>query len=823
MQRLAILLLVLLVATTSRGAFAQSHFTNCDEVTGSNATIILPAGAAITLYGTPIPENSELAVFTEDGTCAGAVVWTGDAASFPIWGDNSLTTVRDGLAETEELTYRLWDASTNAEYDGANLATEVSFSDDRSFFRTENSFVQDAVYVLNGLAMDAAHASNISDAYIGEAGSVTVSQSSRDEWHTVNLMNSYTSPVVTMGPLSYNGAHPSTVRVRNVTSASFEFKIDEWDYLDGAHIRETTGYLVVESGIHTLEDGRILQAGRAPAGPNASSVSFASPFLAAPVVVTQVETALLSTTVVARQADVTSTGFSLLLQSEEASTVSGSETVGWIAMSRGSGSTGGQLYDAQVTGEAVGGRWFGVAFQQNFSSTPAVVASIQTMNGVDASALRRRHASASGFEVTVEEEQSLDRETNHTSENVGYVAFEPGSIAAATPVLYAEQAIGESGMIAVGQSSAGEWHTLDFGQTYDNPVVVVSKLSYDGAQPSTIRVRNVTSSGCEFQLDEWDYLDGRHVQERFGYLVVEAGLHTLDDGRILQAGHATAGTNQRGVTFPHAFTSRPVVLSQITSVKDARAAVTRQSDVSVTGFSLFLQPQESVTSHDDETVAWIAASGGAGSTGGRSYEAGRTGNSVSDAWSSLAFGQAYSSSPVVLAAMQTANGLDVAGLRMQNHSASGIEVSVEEEKSSDNETRHVDETVGYLAFEAGLIETEPLSEGGLAKTASSEAMPQQALSFAAASGVPNEFALRGNYPNPFNPQTTIQYDLPADVHVQLEVFDVVGRRVALLADGVQAPGTHEVHFNAVDQPSGLYLYRLTAGSFVETGSMMLLK
>ncbi len=80
-----------------------------------------------------------------------------------------------------------------------------------------------------------------------------------------------------------------------------------------------------------------------------------------------------------------------------------------------------------------------------------------------------------------------------------------------------------------------------------------------------------------------------------------------------------------------------------------------------------------------------------------------------------------------------------------------------------------------------------------------------------------------NYPNPFNPQTHIAFQLPAAREVTLEVFDLLGRRISVLVNGVLEAGDHAVTFNAGDLPNGTYMYRLTAGEFVEMKSMVLLK
>ena len=88
---------------------------------------------------------------------------------------------------------------------------------------------------------------------------------------------------------------------------------------------------------------------------------------------------------------------------------------------------------------------------------------------------------------------------------------------------------------------------------------------------------------------------------------------------------------------------------------------------------------------------------------------------------------------------------------------------------------------------------------------------------------PTTFELAQNYPNPFNPTTTINYQLPTNALVTLKVYDVVGREVATLVNARQEAGRYDINFNATSLSSGVYFYRLQAGSFVETKKMMLVK
>ena len=95
-----------------------------------------------------------------------------------------------------------------------------------------------------------------------------------------------------------------------------------------------------------------------------------------------------------------------------------------------------------------------------------------------------------------------------------------------------------------------------------------------------------------------------------------------------------------------------------------------------------------------------------------------------------------------------------------------------------------------------------------------------------ASSLPLMPALHENYPNPFNPQTTIAYELPQNESVRLTVYDILGREVVRLIDQTQAAGYHEVVWNGLDAAgnsvsSGIYLYRLQAGSYSRVNKMIL--
>ncbi len=88
---------------------------------------------------------------------------------------------------------------------------------------------------------------------------------------------------------------------------------------------------------------------------------------------------------------------------------------------------------------------------------------------------------------------------------------------------------------------------------------------------------------------------------------------------------------------------------------------------------------------------------------------------------------------------------------------------------------------------------------------------------------PQGFALLQNYPNPFNPTTTIRYELPTHEYVRLTVYDILGKKVATLVDGLQVAGYYAVPFDAAQLASGIYFYRLTAGKFSSIQKMTVMK
>ena len=88
---------------------------------------------------------------------------------------------------------------------------------------------------------------------------------------------------------------------------------------------------------------------------------------------------------------------------------------------------------------------------------------------------------------------------------------------------------------------------------------------------------------------------------------------------------------------------------------------------------------------------------------------------------------------------------------------------------------------------------------------------------------PTKFELSQNYPNPFNPSTTISYSIPQASNIKLEVFNILGEKIASLVNGFTQSGNHHVLWNAGNCASGIYFYRISSKDLVQTKKMMLLK
>lgn len=251
------------------------------------------------------------------------------------------------------------------------------------------------------------------------------------ERRTVSYSSELGDPVVVATPLSYEGHHEASTRIDRVRSSGFDVAIEEWSYRDGHHTQESVGSLAVEAGAVRFDDGPLVQAGTVEAGSEPTRAEFDESFSNPPVVLTGTQTRNTTRPVVTRNAEVSTGGMSVRVQTGESSSVEAPETVGFVAVERGSGTLGAAPFEAGVV-TGIKHKWITVEFDGEYEN-PVFLADMQTTNGPDTSTLRYQNLTGGSVEVFVEEELSKDDEQKHIEEVVGYLVVEGNAGTEAPP------------------------------------------------------------------------------------------------------------------------------------------------------------------------------------------------------------------------------------------------------------------------------------------------------------------------------------------------------------------------------------------------------
>ena len=166
---------------------------------------------------------------------------------------------------------------------------------------------------------------------IGECGSFIAKTPNRQAWNFVQLQDAFENPVVIATIVSDNGPKSGLSRLRNISSDSFEYQLQEWSYQDGKHFDETIHYVVIEAGNHLLADGTQLSAGMVETENEDPALVNLPRLTENSVVLHQVQTNNSAQAVITRLHDRYDDGFTLLKQEEEASLgFHDSETIGYV-------------------------------------------------------------------------------------------------------------------------------------------------------------------------------------------------------------------------------------------------------------------------------------------------------------------------------------------------------------------------------------------------------------------------------------------------------------------------------------------------------------
>lgn len=256
--------------------------------------------------------------------------------------------------------------------------------------------------------------------------------------------------------------------------------------------------------------------------------------------------------------------------------------------------------------------------------------------------------------------------------------------------------IGVSGML---EDLTDEWRLVTLDHSFVNPIVIAGPPGQNDATPTTVRVRNVTSSSFEIRLDNWEYLGSLHGGEDLGYVVVEAGRHELWDGRVIEAGRVqNVAAAFQPVSFSDSFAGPLVILSQVSSANDPRALIPRTKLATLSGFETRLYAQELPGGTlQGESLDWLAIETGNNYSGTWQYEVG-TKRFPNQNPVGLSFSNSFTQMPVILAALQTNVERDPLSLRTTSLTSSAAQLMMQEEQSRDLEVNHKGELVGWLAF-----------------------------------------------------------------------------------------------------------------------------
>lgn len=516
-----------------------------------------------------------------------------------------------------------------------------------------------------------------------EAGSVVVTQPDEYEMQWVPFTRTFKAPpVVVMGPATKADGSPMTVSAIAVYTTGFYCQLNEWEYLDGAHANETVHFLALSEGTHVFgtqrwQVGKLSTLNRMPVTVGLTG------FTATPVVLAQVNSynnwtdwsdlSALKT----RVNNVTNTGFQVNLESQQAgaSLPILDESVSYIAVSQGTGYLDGKILSAVRTPAASVTNAFSTLTFPAARTSPLFIAQTQTANDSNPGELRMQALTTTGVQVQFQEEISAEADESHAGEVVGYIVL--GSMSGESLAKI------EIGDLNVTQSNATAWTTVTFGSTYTAPVVVMGPLSYTNGTALTVRVRNVTATSFEFQVDRWDHTAAaisHNYLEHLSYMVMESGTYAVG-GVVWQAGRKTGVTKTAGAqSFASSFPNVPVVFSQVATTADPAAVQSRVSGVTATGFSVELNESEiDATAHAGETVHWIAMAAGTSnffSTGMR-LQAGSVTN-VDSAFRTATFSRKHAD-PFLLASLQTKNDVDPATLRWRNLFADRVELVAQED------------------------------------------------------------------------------------------------------------------------------------------------
>jgi hypothetical protein len=614
-----------------------------------------------------------------------------DSANLLIQQDNSGSGVLTGRdIDSANLTYRI---VTNGLLGTAVITDPASGA--YTYTPKQGSYGSDAFhFVINdgyGDSNVAAVSVTIEQAppeFTMETGEVTAS----GIWTAVVFTEIFRDPVVVVKPAGFADPNPCTIRIRNVSATGFEIRLQQYDYLALEHGPEKVGYIAMERGSFTLDNGSHVEADTFEHQLSGSplAVSFAGEYSVPPVVAASIVTDQEIDAVVGRISHVSASGFDYEMQEEEANLPEhGVEEIAYIAWEPSAGLIGEYAYEVAVSPDKVNSQWRKITFQEGFTNAPVFIADMQSMSDIDTANLRFAELTATEVQITVSEEQSNDTETDHDYESVGFMAISwidlDGDADGDTLLTGEERDLYQTSPALLDTDADG----LDDG----------AEVNFWGSAWNTDIDGDGTLNLLDSDSDNDGYLDGDEVTQGSdpGDSSSTPDNNGEAPGPALEYGTVNASTTWQRISFNTSFTN-PIVVAKIVSMIDRSPCIVRIKNLDATGFDLRIKEWDYLDGkHGVERVSYLVMEQGSYTLAdGTKIEAGLFSTNKTT-YAQTKFAQQFTVAPVVTTSVTSVN--ETAGVigRVKNISAFGMYFKLQEQEL--NTQVHATETVSYIAWE----------------------------------------------------------------------------------------------------------------------------
>jgi hypothetical protein len=523
----------------------------------------------------------------------------------------------------------------------------------------------------------------VEPSFVLELGEISVNS----EWQQVQFSKTFTDPVIIAKPAGSSDQNPCVVRLRNVNQTGFEIRLQNWDYLEDNHGSESVNFIAVERGSFELADGSLVEAGVIDTDRvgGFTAVTFDQKFNLTPVMAASVITANEIDAVVDRIRNISTSGFELEMQEQEANIKEHAlESVAYIAWEPSTGLNGDLAYEIGRTTDSLTHEWQQIVFSEYFDQAPVFIADMQSTDGGDSANLRFTGLTGDAVQLKVAEEQSNDSETAHTSEVAGFMAFAVIDLAGDAD---------HDGLTTDDERNIYGSHP-GLTDTDADGIDDGTEVDYWGASWDEDVDNDGIINLLDSDADNDGYLDG--LETGLGYDPADNSSHP--DGPVLEVGSLELGVEQQRVTYSSAFVN-PVVVARIVSRNDSAPCIVRVNNIDRNGFDIRLQEwdyQDNI--HAAETVSYMVMEKGRYTLDdGTKIEAGFFDSQAIASYDNINFDSEFNVVPVVSLSLVSSNEADAAALRMRNVTVSGFTFRMREQEL--NSYAHALETVSYIAWE----------------------------------------------------------------------------------------------------------------------------